>query len=269
MQDLLAIPGSTVEHVLSGGEPPVVALVLGSGLSDSLPLDAHREIPYGDIPGFPQVNGLPGHAGSLLLGAVGGVRAAVFAGRIHVYQGLSAHAAAFPARLAAALGAGTLIVTNAAGSLVERLGAGSLALIGDHLNLLGDDPLRGWTGGSRGEPFVSMADAYDLELRRLAEETADELGFSIPSAVYAAVAGPCYETAAEAEMLRRLGAEIVGMSTVPEVIVARASGMRVLGLSLVTNAAGGSAADHAGVVTTAGKAAPVLGGLIAGILMRL
>ena len=254
-------------------EPPVdVAIVLGSGLAGLADVvESPRIVPYAEIEGFPTPERqVLGHAGHLLIGRLGGKRVAVFAGRVHCYQGFSARDVSFPARLAAALGAGVLVVTNASGGVAPGLSAGDIVLIGDHINLACDNPLTGWPGPEGGTPFVPMRDAYDPELRGIALSAAAEADVDlVAGGTYAWLRGPSFETPAEVAMVRSLGADIVGMSTVPEVIAARALGMRVLGLSLVTNAAAGVGLDHADVLRTGGLAAQRLQRLVLAILQRL
>ncbi|GAB4280918.1 MAG: purine-nucleoside phosphorylase [Coriobacteriia bacterium] len=247
------------------------ALILGSGLSGLADrFEERMDVPFADISGFPQARaGVAGHQGVLSLATSSERSALVFLGRLHMYQGFTALEASYTARLAAALGCDTLIVTNAAGGVGDDLGPGDLMLISDHLNLTGDSPLRGWPGPEGGTPFVPMGGAYDPGLREVAEAVAAERGVELKEGVYAGLLGPQYETPAEVEMLRRLGAHAVGMSTVPEVIAARALGMRVLGLSLVTNTAGGSHLSHDEVLAAGERAASVLTELMLGILVRL
>lgn len=247
------------------------ALVLGSGLAGVADaVDDPTEVPFADLPEFPHPPSAPaGHAGRLVLGELRGVTCAVFVGRLHTYQGLSALEVAYPARLAAALGAEVFVVTNAAGAVDQALGPGDLVLIDDHINLLGDDPSRGLSGPEGGTPFVSMRDAYDPHLRDLARAVALEQGIALGSGVYAAVAGPSYETPAEVRALAALGAAVVGMSTVPEVMAARALRMRVLGLSLVTNVAAGERVSHEEVLAAGARASGDLTRLVPAILSRL
>jgi purine-nucleoside phosphorylase len=193
----------------------------------------------------------------------------LFAGRAHQYQGVSAHGAAYPARLAAAVGCKTIVVTNAAGGVSAGLRTGDVVLISDHMNLMGTNPLTGWPGPEGGTPFVPMRDAYDPGLREVAHAAAQELDFALKDGVYAGLLGPSYETAAEVGMLRTLGADVVGMSTVPEVIAARALGLRVLGLSLVTNVAAGDGLSHAEVLEAGRLAEKQLTSLVLAILRRL
>jgi purine-nucleoside phosphorylase len=258
--------------VLVGEAPVEVAIVLGSGLAGlAETVQSPRIVRYADIDGFPvPERQVLGHAGELLIGELGGKRVAIFAGRIHCYQGFSAREVSFPARLAAAMGAGVLLVTNACGGVSPELSAGDIALIGDHVNLAGDNPLTGWPGPDGGTPFVAMRDAYDPRLRGMALSAAAEAGVDlVADATYAWLRGPSFETPAEVSMLRGLSVDIVGMSTVPEVIAARALGMRVLGLSLVTNAAAGVDLDHAEVLRTGTLAAERLQRLVLAILQRL
>lgn len=251
--------------------PGGVALVLGSGFGGlAEAIEDARVVPYAEIEGFPRPSGgIAGHAGELVAGSIAGVPVVAFSGRVHRYQGVSALDAAYPARLAAALGCETLVVTNAAGSVNPELGAGELVLIADHINLTGDSPLVGWPGPAGGVPFVPMRDAYDPDLRALAVEVAGEQGLVLSEGVYAGLLGPAFETPAEVRYLRTVGADVVGMSTVPEVIAARALGMRVLGFSLVTNTAAGEGLSHEEVLQAGERARAVLTRLLVAILHRL
>lgn len=247
-----------------------VALVLGSGLDSVVEALADRvDVSYGEIKGMQGPSAVAGHVGSLSLGRIGGLRAACFRGRVHRYQGVSAYQAAYPARLAAALGASEFIVTNAAGSVDPGLPAGAVMLITDQLNLTGDNPLVGWPGPEGGTPFVAMGDAYDAKLRELALACADELGVAIEQGVYAGLLGPTYETPAEVKYLHLIGANAVGMSTVPEVITARALGMRVLGFSLITNAAGGGHLSHDEVLEAGKSGGTRLARLISAVVSKM
>jgi purine-nucleoside phosphorylase len=269
MSDDFAIP---VPPALSSIEPVDVALILGSGLSGLADIIKDQTVvPYSQIEGFPQPERqLVGHAGNLVVGSLAGVRVAAFQGRVHCYQGFSAREAAYPVRLAHAMGAGTLFVTNAAGGIGPSLCVGDVVLISDHINLLGDNPLVGWPGPDGGSPFVPMRDAYDPELREIALLSAAGSGMPlVPRGTYAGLLGPTYETPAEVAYLRAIGAEVVGMSTVPEVIAARALGMRVLGMSLVTNVAAGVGLNHSEVVEAGAVAALRMQSLTLAILARL
>lgn len=249
---------------------PRIALVLGSGLGAIGNEVEGVRIPFGTVPGFAPVT-VVGHAGSLVIGTLQGVPCAMLQGRYHLYEGHQPEHVAFPLRLLSELGATELIVTNAAGGVNPSLRPGDLMLIEDHLNLMGRNPLVGPVrpGEIR---FPDMTDPYDAKLRRLAQTVAAEQGVELKSGVYAALLGPTYETRAEVRMLARLGADAVGMSTVPEVIVARARGMRVLGISLITNAAAGlgnEPLDHQEVLEAGMQRAGVFGALLRGIVREL
>jgi purine-nucleoside phosphorylase len=248
-----------------------VALVLGSGLSGVVEhFDEHTEVPYADIDGFPRPPyEVVGHTGELSLATSGERSVLLFQGRVHAYQGVTAFEASYPARLAAALGCDTFIVTNAAGGVDTSLAPGDIMVITDHLNLTGDTPLLGWPGPEGGTPFVPMGHAYHPDLVALAFQVAGERGITLRQGTYAGLLGPAYETPAEVEMLRRLDATAVGMSTVPEVIAARALGLSVMGLSLITNMAGGSELSHDEVLEIGREAAEVMTGLVLGVLDSL
>lgn len=207
---------------------PEIAVILGSGLGEVTVDRPSARIPYERIPGFPRPS-VAGHSGVLTLEG----RAAILRGRVHAYEGRRLEEIVRPVRVMASLGARTLVVTNAAGAVNPAFRPGDLMLIADHLNLMGVNPLRG------GPNFVDLSRAYDPDLRRLAARGARRLKFRLREGVYAAMAGPSYETPAEVRMLRRLGADAVGMSTVPEVIAAVHAGMRVLGVSIITNPGAG------------------------------
>jgi purine-nucleoside phosphorylase len=233
-----------------------LALVLGSGLgalADEIE-DAVR-IPFGEIPGF-RVAQVAGHQGALVGGRLEGVAVLALAGRVHMYEGWSAQDAAFPIRVVHALGARTLFVSNAAGAMNPLLQPGDLMAIGDHINLMWTNPLIGKVidGDQR---FPDMSEPYDRELRAQLHAAALKGGIRLADGVYAGLLGPTYETPAEVRMLQRLGADAVGMSTVPEVIVARTLGMRVVGVSFITNAASGSTGaplSHAEVLEVTARA---------------
>ncbi len=247
------------------------AVVLGSGFGGlASAIGVTQTVSYADLPSFPHPpSGVRGHAGQLLLGEADGIPVALFQGRVHRYQGVTALEAAYPARLAAALGADTLIVTNAAGAVSPDLATGDVVVIADQINLSGDSPLVGWPGPPGGVPFVPMRDAYDPALRELALQVASEQGMTLHQGVYTGLLGPAFETVAEVEMLRRLGTDVVGMSTVHEVIAARALGLRVLGFSLVANAAGGVGLSHEEVLDAGAKAEASLARLLAAVLQRI
>ena len=237
-------------------ESPRVGLVLGSGLGALADqLESPLRVPFAEIPGFADA-GVAGHAGALVAGRLEGIACVVLQGRPHLYEGHEADVVALPARVLCALGIDTLLVTNAAGGVNRAFRPGDLMLIDDHINLLNRNPLVGpvQTGEVR---FPDMSRPYDPALQELAERLALEAGVRTVRGVYAAVLGPSYETRAEVGMLRRLGADAVGMSTVPEVLVARARGVSVLGISLITNPAADlvtAPLDHADVIA-AGRAA--------------
>ncbi len=218
---------------------PCIALVLGSGLGAFAEEVADRaEIPYADIPHWPRSTAV-GHAGKLVLGRVAGVPTAVMAGRAHFYEGYSMREVTFPVRVLGLLGVRSLVLTNAAGGINLRFQRGGLVLISDHLNLQGANPLMGANEERFGPRFPDMTAAYDGRYRALARQAASELGLELQEGIYAALSGPSYETPAEIRYLRTIGADLVGMSTVPEVIVANHMGMRVLAISCVTNMAAG------------------------------
>ena len=224
---------------------PVLGVILGSGLGDfANQVKDASIIPYADIPGFPQST-VAGHSGQLVLGTVAGVPVAVMQGRVHAYEGYAMSEVTFPTRVLRLLGCKSLIVTNAAGGIDTSLTQGGLVVLSDHINLtgtnaaLGPNEPRFARTPTAGQRFFDMSTAYSKPLRALARKIAEEQGFPLPEGVYLAVLGPSYETPAEIRAFRTLGADLVGMSTVHEVIVARHMGLEVLGLSLVTNMAAG------------------------------
>ena len=216
-----------------------VAIVLGSGLGElGDKLGIRIAIPYADIPGFAQ-SGAPGHKGMLLAGTLGGRPVLCMQGRLHRYEGHEFSQVTFPVRVLRLLGVQTLLVTNAAGGINTGYAVGDIMVISDHINLMGGNPLAGLHEPAFGERFFDMGTAYTPALRALAHICAGTLGMSLREGVYVAVTGPSYETPAEIRAFRALGADAVGMSTVPEVIAARHCGMDILGLSLITNMAAG------------------------------
>jgi purine-nucleoside phosphorylase len=248
-----------------------VALILGSGLGALV--DEFEDVvtwPFVDVPGFPQT-AVAGHAGRLVIGRLEGRTAVALQGRFHLYEGHDADTVTLPVRVMLALGARTLIVTNAAGGINRSFRPGDLMLIEDHINLMSRNPLVGpvAAGDTR---FPDMTDAYDGALRALAGRVARAQDVRLVAGVYAAVLGPSYETPAEIRMLERLGADAVGMSTVPEVIVARARGVPVLGVSLITNAAAGVTGEplsHEEVVAAGVEARQRFSRLIRGIIAAI
>jgi len=216
-----------------------VAIVLGSGLGAfANDLTEPTQIPYHEIPGFARST-VEGHAGRLVIGKSGGVTVAAMQGRFHFYEGYSLQEVTFPVRVLKLLGVRTVVLTNAAGALNVEFTPGSLMVISDHLNLLGDNPLRGPNDERFGPRFPDLTSVYARRLQDVVIEEAKTLGLKLPRGIYGALAGPSYETPAEIRMLRTLGADVVGMSTVPEAIVARHMAMEVVGISCITNLAAG------------------------------
>ena len=250
------------------GRRPSAAVVLGSGLGQVAErVEGALRIPYGEIPGF-HVPTVVGHKGELVVGRLAGREVIIQSGRFHMYEGYSADEAVLPVRLFATLGVGTLVVTNAAGGINRRYGPGTIMLIRDHLNLTGRTPLLGAALPDE-ERFPDMTVAYDAGLRARARELAEAQGIPLEEGVYAGLLGPSYETPAEVAYLERIGADAVGMSTVMEVIAARARGIRVAGFSTVTNAAAGysgSPLSHAEVMEVAAQVGERLGALIEGVI---
>ena len=219
---------------------PKIALVLGSGLGAFADeFERAVRIPYAKIPHFPRSTAL-GHAGQLVLGTVDGVAVAGMQGRVHLYEGYSVKDVAFPIRVFTRMGVKAVILTNAAGGLNREYSQGCLVVLRDHINLQGVNPLSGPNEDRFGPRFPDMTHAYDSDFRRFTLDSGKKLGISIHEGVYAALAGPSFETPAEIHYLRAIGPDLVGMSTVPEVIAARHSGIRVLGISCVTNMAAGT-----------------------------
>jgi purine-nucleoside phosphorylase len=218
---------------------PKIALVLGSGLGAFADeFSGAIKIPYSKIPHFPQSTAI-GHAGQLVLGSVENLQVVGMQGRVHLYEGYSVQDVAFPVRVFARMGVKAVILTNAAGGINKEFTQGRLVVINDHINLQGVNPLSGSNDESLGPRFPDMTHAYDKQFRALALAEGRRLGIDLGQGVYAALAGPSYETPAEIRYLRTIGADLVGMSTVPEVIAARHTSIRVLGISCVTNAAAG------------------------------
>jgi purine-nucleoside phosphorylase len=265
------VPAREVVRARLGARAPALGLVLGSGLgglADSI-ADPVR-IPYAEIPGF-HVPTVEGHKGELVAGTLGGKTVLVQSGRFHLYEGHTPAAAALPVRLFGALGIQTVILTNAAGGVRASFSAGTIMLIADHLNLTGRNPLVGpvFPGEDR---FPDMTGAYDAKLRETARAVSGELGIAMEEGVYAGLLVPIYETPAEVRMLATLGADAVGMSTVLEVVAARAQKMRCLGFSLVTNPGAGlspTPLSHHAVMATAARAGKDLARVIEGVIERL
>ncbi|MEA2713156.1 MAG: purine-nucleoside phosphorylase [Gemmatimonadales bacterium] len=251
---------------------PDVAIVLGTGLGGlAAEIEVESAIPYEEIPGFP-LSTVESHAGRLLLGRLGQRPVVAMQGRFHRYEGYDLAAVTFPVRVMQALGARVLFVSNACGGMNPLWSPGDLVLLSDHINLLGDNPLIGANDERLGLRFPDMSAPYDPELRALARATALELGITLREGVYVAVPGPNLETRSEYRMLRMMGADVVGMSTVPEVIVAVHAGMRTLGISIITDQCLPDAlepADIGRIIATAGRAEPSLTRLIVGLAERV
>ncbi|MEX0991053.1 MAG: purine-nucleoside phosphorylase [Actinomycetota bacterium] len=272
-RELAGIPGDTfVDEALAvigrAAPTPQVALVLGSGLSAVAErIEPAAEFAYEDLPGFPPPS-VPGHDGRLVLGRLDGAAVVVFCGRVHLYEGHGMAAATFPVRLAAAMGVHTVVVTAAVGGIDPAIAPGTLTVLSDHLNLMGENPLAGWRNPDGSPPFVELAGAYDPALAAEAIERGGDVGLRMTRGVYAALAGPSFETPAEIAFLRAAGASVVGMSVVPEVVPARALGLRVLAIGVVANAAGVPVA-HADVLRAVQESAGGLGRLLEELAARL
>ena len=249
-----------------------VALILGTGLGRlAHEIETPVSVDYAEIPYFP-LSTVESHAGRLLCGTLGGKTVIAMQGRFHRYEGYSLQQVTFPVRVLHALGAKTLVVSNACGGMHPLWGAGDLMLIADHINLLGDNPLTGPNDDGLGPRFPDMSDAYDAELRVMASDVALARGIELREGVYVAVSGPNLETRAEYRFLRAIGADVVGMSTVPEVIVAVHAGMRVLGLSIITDLCLPDSLEPATVeqiIAVANRAEPRLTQLVTAVLERL
>jgi purine-nucleoside phosphorylase len=255
-----------------GVDTPSTAIVLGSGLGDFADgLNDSLVVPYAEIPGWPAATVI-GHAGRLVVGTHGGRRVAALSGRAHFYEGHDLRIVTFPTRVLGALGIRTLILTNAAGGINLAFKPGTLMAIDDHINLLGSNPLVGPNEDRFGTRFPDMTEVYSRRLRGIADEAARAEGLALAHGVYAAVHGPSYETPAEIRYLRVIGADAVGMSTVPEAIVARHMGMEVLGISCITNPAAGvlpTPLVHEAVMEVAKRVKGEFSRLLEGILERL
>jgi purine-nucleoside phosphorylase len=251
---------------------PRIGLVLGSGLggfADSL--SEAVALPYSEIPSFPQSTAI-GHAGRMVIGNAGDVAVAAMQGRVHLYEGYSAQQVAFPIRVFARMGIKAVILTNAAGGINLGYSQGALVLIRDHINLQGTSPLVGANDDRFGVRFPDMTHAYCRDFRDIAREEAAKLKIQLHEGVYAALLGPSYETPAEIEYLRRIGADLVGMSTVAEVIAARHMGLNVLAISCVTNMAAGildQPLSHAEVMETGERVKATFEALLRGIIPRI
>jgi purine-nucleoside phosphorylase len=251
---------------------PEVGIVLGTGLGDFADaLHVEAVVPYADIPHFP-VSTVESHAGELHLGTLSGRPVAVMKGRVHYYEGYTMRQVAFPVRVLRALGCRTLILTNACGGMNPALSAGTVVAIADHVNLMGDNPLIGENDESLGPRFPDMSEPYSRALLALAESVARELRVPLPRAIFVAVPGPNLETAAEYRFLRGIGADVVGMSLVPENLAAIHGGQRVLALSVVTDECNPDhlrPVDVPTILAVAARSAPTLNRLISEVVRRL
>ncbi len=254
------------------GVAPAVGVILGTGLGGLAErIRVETSIPYEEIPHFP-LSTVESHSGRLLLGTLGGKPVVAMQGRFHRYEGYTLQQVTFPVRVMRALGAETLVVSNACGGMNPFWTPGDLVLIADHINLLGDSPLIGPNEDALGPRFPDMSEPYSQALQEIAVQVATEKKIPLRRGVYVAVPGPNLETRAEYRMLRTLGADVVGMSTVPEVIVAVHGGMRVVGISIITDACMPDAlevADIAKIIAVANRAEPKLTELVEGIVARL
>lgn len=273
MNDPFALADSAAQIIFARTSfRPKIALVLGSGLgafADSL-TDATK-IPYAEIPSFPQSTAI-GHAGRLVIGNAGEVPVAAMQGRVHQYEGYSAQQIAFPIRVFRRMGIRSVVLTNAAGGITRTYSQGALVLIRDHINLQGTNPLVGPNDERFGPRFPDMTQAYSREYRQMACAEAGKLGITLHEGVYAALLGPSYETPAEIEYLRRIGADLVGMSTVAEVVAARHMGLNVLAISCVTNMAAGildRPLSHAEVLETGERVRNTFESLLRAVLPRV
>ena len=245
---------------------PQIGVILGSGLGGLIDqIENSVSIRFEDIPHFP-VSSVDGHRGEVLLGDLCGASLFTLSGRVHYYEGYTMQQVVFPIQVMAAFDVKTVIITNSAGAINESYKPGEIVSIRDHINFMGDNPLIG------SAKFVNLTEAYNSELLKLARETAGRQGITLRSGVYAAYSGPSYETPAEIRAIRTMGADLVGMSTVPEVIMANSRGMKVLGLSMITNMAAGISPkplSHQEVIKTAKKASAKFSGLVRGIIEQL
>jgi purine-nucleoside phosphorylase len=254
------------------GALPETAIVLGSGLGDFADtLTDAIATPYGDLPHWP-ASRVVGHAGRLVIGTVAGKRVAALSGRVHFYEGHDLSTVVFPTRVMGRLGVKRIILTNAAGGINTRLSPGALMIIDDHINMLGSNPLIGMYDERLGPRFPDMSEVYSAHLRTIADSAAKATGVAVSHGIYVAVHGPSYETPAEIRFFRTMGADAIGMSTVPEAIAARHMGIEVLGISCITNMAAGvlpQAIVHTDVVETAHRVRGSFIALLGGIIERL
>ena len=245
---------------------PKIGIILGSGLGGlAAEIQNSVSIKFEDIPNFP-ISSVDSHRGKVVCGDFCGVSLFALSGRVHYYEGYTMQQVVFPIRVMAAFGVTTIIVTNSVGAINKTYKPGNIVMISDHINLMGDNPLLG------SNDFVDLTEAYNIGLRNLTQKTAEKLGMVLQSGVYVGCSGPCYETPAEIRAMRCMGGDLVGMSTVPEVIMANSLGMKVLGLSVITNMAAGMSAkplSHQDVIDTSKKASPKFSAIVKGVIEQL
>jgi purine-nucleoside phosphorylase len=266
---------ATVRHAageleaISGGFVPRVLVVLGSGLGGVVDaMDVAAEAPFSALPGYAAAS-VAGHEGKFVFGTLSGTPVLAMLGRIHLYEGHPLDRVVLPVRAARVLGCRAMIATNAAGGIAARLRVGQTMMVADHINLMGANPLTGPNIDELGVRFPPMTDAYSPRLAAIAREVADAAGAELAEGVYAGVPGPNYETPAEIRYLRAIGADAVGMSTVPEVIAARHAGLEVAAFSMIANVAGEMSDSHEHVLAAVEEGTPTMAALVAGILARL
>ena len=273
MQDLFTAAESAAQFILKQTSlRPRIGLVLGSGLGAfAESLEQATRVPYVEIPEFPHSTAI-GHAGRMVIGKAGEVAVAAMQGRVHLYEGYSSQQVAFPIRVFGRMGVRAVILTNAAGGITPNYSQGALVLVRDHINLQGQNPLVGPNDDRLGLRFPDMTEAYSKPYREIAREEAGKLGIKLHDGIYAALLGPSYETPAEIDYLRRIGADLVGMSTVAEVIAARHMGIKVLAISCVTNMAAGildKPLSHAEVLETGERVRSTFEALLKTVLPRI
>jgi len=260
------------EYLVSQGvEQPEIGLILGSGLGELADKAENKiKIPYEKIPSFP-ISTVEGHAGQLVYGVLGGKKVLAMQGRFHFYEGYSMKEVTFPVRVMKELGVHSLLVTNAAGGVNESFEQGDLMIINDHINMMGSNPLLGANDSEIGERFVDMSEAYDKEYQKIIKDVASRQRINIKDGVYLGLSGPTYETPAEIKMIRTMGGDAVGMSTVPEVIAAKHSKLRVGGISCITNLAAGmqETLNHEEVVETTTKVKGTFKELVNGVISAI
>jgi purine-nucleoside phosphorylase len=270
--ELLDQSGEFIRTRLGGRSVPAIGVILGSGLGRlAEELEASTAIPYAEIPHFP-VSTVPGHAGRLVVGSLAGTPIVALQGRFHLYEGYGPGEVVFPIRTLARLGVKAFVITNAAGGINKAFKAGDLMVIADHLNLTGQNPLAGPHDDRLGLRFPDMSEAYSQAFRQLAHEAAREVNLELREGVYCVLSGPSYETPAEVRMLHQCGADAVGMSTIPEVVACRQMGVKVLGISLISNLAAGISKvplTHAEVIETGERVAADFVRLIRAVVPKI